>query len=1098
MKLPIAFLLLFGWLGLAPTMAQAQAGLSFVGAVRSRPALDDSGNVFNLADFGAVGNGLDDAGPALQRALDAMGEAGGGTLFVPAGRYAINTPVRKDFSGLAAEISILGVASLTPAPPPNSSGYILTRGLDLQSEFAPRTGAAAPSIKISGLESFLIQDVGFIGTPGVVTDAFITLALNNIRDARVKHCEFYGLSSLSAGGAIVQSVRSGLTIADSVFLGSTGNSGVYVPVVENIEWQNITVTNTVFVDYGQRPELWGKLDQAPPLSWITIGNAAAPEADSPRREAVIKDVFFDEGALFALASLPYRYTPASAPIDLVYVSGVYMNVSNLGTSGFYLYGIEQLLIEDSHYGWSHNADSAISLLRVKNAILDRVECSASADRIRADAATGSLTIIDSVYNHLDSLAQTTRVITTNNADEDAVQYVRRQFSELSGHAPDPAAHFFWSDQVFGCTGDVACENTKRTALQDYLKTSPQEKFRLSGRIVEDNGAGMPGITVTLAGSQNVTTETDAAGDYEFSSLPTSGIYSVLLSRTNYTLRPERDELVTPDADRVFNAVGTLSRHTIQGRMVDATGNSIPNVTISLSGSQQRTTTSDNNGSFSFADVPSEGDYTVTPTLIGLSFNPSSATYDHLDADQYAAYVASAAASQSLSGRVTETGGNALGGVIVSLSGSESGTATTDANGDYSFTVFAGGNYTITPEKTNYLFAPAGASFGALSGNQLADFQGAQQTTVEFSANSYTVTEGTKTIAISVIRSGNTEGNTEVVYLAKDGTADQRSDIIPVIGRLTFTAGETSKSFLVFITDDVLVEPEESLTLELSDVVGAGLGNNRSAILNILDNDSDPAAPNPIDDPQFFVRQHYRDFLNRPPDAAGLDFWSKQISSCGADAACLADRRMNVSAAFFLSIEFQQTGFLVYRLYETSYGEMPRHFDEFLLDTRTIAAGVVVNAPGWEQLLAANTTQFLERFVTRSQFINAYPVSLTPAEFVNVLNNNAGGLLPAGDIDSAIAEFAGAATSEATDARARVLRRVAENPAFSERQLNPAFVLMQYFGYLQRNPSEAPDENLDGYSFWLNKLLEFNGDFRSAEMVKSFLVSGEYRSRFGAP
>jgi hypothetical protein len=79
-----------------------------------------------------------------------------------------------------------------------------------------------------------------------------------------------------------------------------------------------------------------------------------------------------------------------------------------------------------------------------------------------------------------------------------------------------------------------------------------------------------------------------------------------------------------------------------------------------------------------------------------------------------------------------------------------------------------------------------------------------------------------------------------------------------------------------------------------------------------------------------------------------------------------------------------------------------------------------------------------------------------------------------------------------------LRRIAENETFSRHQLNPAFVLLQYFGYLQRNPDETPDTNLDGYNFWLTKLDEFEGDFRRAEMVKSFLLSGEYRGRFGAP
>jgi hypothetical protein len=77
-----------------------------------------------------------------------------------------------------------------------------------------------------------------------------------------------------------------------------------------------------------------------------------------------------------------------------------------------------------------------------------------------------------------------------------------------------------------------------------------------------------------------------------------------------------------------------------------------------------------------------------------------------------------------------------------------------------------------------------------------------------------------------------------------------------------------------------------------------------------------------------------------------------------------------------------------------------------------------------------------------------------------------------------------------------LRRVAENSALERAEFNRAFVLAQYFGYLRRNPDDAPDNNLDGYNFWLNKLNQFDGNFINAEMVKAFIDSGEYRSRFG--
>ncbi len=84
----------------------------------------------------------------------------------------------------------------------------------------------------------------------------------------------------------------------------------------------------------------------------------------------------------------------------------------------------------------------------------------------------------------------------------------------------------------------------------------------------------------------------------------------------------------------------------------------------------------------------------------------------------------------------------------------------------------------------------------------------------------------------------------------------------------------------------------------------------------------------------------------------------------------------------------------------------------------------------------------------------------------------------------------------TETRATVLRKVAENDAFTKKEFNPAFVLMQYFGYLRRNPDDAPDNNLDGYNFWLKKLNDFNGDYIKAEMVRSFILSSEYRKRFG--
>jgi hypothetical protein len=121
--------------------------------------------------------------------------------------------------------------------------------------------------------------------------------------------------------------------------------------------------------------------------------------------------------------------------------------------------------------------------------------------------------------------------------------------------------------------------------------------------------------------------------------------------------------------------------------------------------------------------------------------------------------------------------------------------------------------------------------------------------------------------------------------------------------------------------------------------------------------------------------------------------------------------------------------------------------------------------------------------------------MSPADFVDHLFANTGVTPVAADRTVAINEFGAASTAADEAARGRALRRVAENSALARQEFNQAFVLMQYFGYLRRDPNSGPDRDLSGYNFWLEKLNSFQGNFRDAEMVKAFLVSGEYRGRF---
>jgi CSLREA domain-containing protein len=265
------------------------------------------------------------------------------------------------------------------------------------------------------------------------------------------------------------------------------------------------------------------------------------------------------------------------------------------------------------------------------------------------------------------------------------------------------------------------------------------------------------------------------------------------------------------------------------------------------------------------------------------------------------------------------------------------------------------------------------------------------------------------------------------------------------------------------------------------------------------------AGNPIDEASFFVKQQYFDFLNRQPDQSGWDFWAQQITSCGNDVQCIQVKRINTSGAFFLSIEFQQTGNLVYKMYKAGFGNLqgkPVAVDRapFLADTRQIQSTpvqIIVGQGNWQAQLEANKQAFALAFVQRSQFQAMY-ASMTASNYVAALFANAGVTPTAAETTAAINAFNGAGGGDA--GRAAALRSVAESNSVSNILFNEAFVLMQYFGYLQRNPYDPPESTLDysGYNFWLNKLNAFNGDYIAAEMVKAFISSAEYRQRFGPP
>lgn len=442
--------------------------------------------------------------------------------------------------------------------------------------------------------------------------------------------------------------------------------------------------------------------------------------------------------------------------------------------------------------------------------------------------------------------------------------------------------------------------------------------------------------------------------------------------------------------------------------------------------------------------------------------------------------------------------------------------------DGSNIVFASGSVTDETSVELFVMNANGTNPARLTANSELDWFPDWQriatppSQVQFFATTTAAFESVGTAAISVTRTGNTTGMASVGYATSDtaganncnavsSVASARCDYETAVGTVDFAPGETFKTITIALVDDAYAETDESFTVTLSNPRGSGVGLGAPAVgtVKISDNDT-VTGTNPLDntDAQFFVRQHYLDFLNRNPDPDGLAFWTNQITSCGSDQSCIDIRRINVSAAFFLSIEFQETGYLVYRMYKVAYNPpgipVPVRYDEFMADTQQIGKGVAVGVGDWEAQLEANKQLFAADLVVRLRFTQDHPTSRTPAQFVDDLYANAGVTPSPSERTSVINEFSGASTSADTSARARVLRRIADNSTLKQQELNKAFVLMQYFGYLRRNPFDPPEATLDfqGYNFWLNKLNQFNGNFVNAEMVKAFLVSGEYRHRFG--
>lgn len=224
----------------------------------------------------------------------------------------------------------------------------------------------------------------------------------------------------------------------------------------------------------------------------------------------------------------------------------------------------------------------------------------------------------------------------------------------------------------------------------------------------------------------------------------------------------------------------------------------------------------------------------------------------------------------------------------------------------------------------------------------------------------------------------------------------------------------------------------------------------------------------IDDADFFVFQHYVDFLNRMPEPGGYAGWQAVLNGC-VPVGPTCDR-IHVSGAFFQSSEFLERGYFAYRQYSVAFGRKP-DFNEFIPDLRRVSGFLDPT-----QLEAARVAM-INDFMARPAFVGIYG-GLNNGPFVDQLVTTAGVTLP--NKQALIDALNGGSMT-----KAQVFRQIMESTQVYDKYYNQAFVVMQYFGYLRRDPDAL-------YVNWI-QVLDETDDPR--HMINGFMNSAEYRNRF---
>jgi uncharacterized repeat protein (TIGR01451 family) len=695
------------------------------------------------------------------------------------------------------------------------------------------------------------------------------------------------------------------------------------------------------------------------------------------------------------------------------------------------------------------------------------------------------------------------------------------FNSYSPHwSPDGRSVVLMSQFEKICTvnldnTDLKCPNANNFSFFDITPSwqrlpnpnptptpTPVPTFSLSGKLTFNTAPAF--AEVELSGPVHARIVADVNGNYEFVNLP-AGQYTVTPLNIAYDFVPANRTVTITNANVTGqDFAGTFVTFTISGHIKDNNGNPLPGIKITIGspGAQGFILSTDVNGFYSVT-LQRGGTYSLTPdSITPYDILPRNKIIENLAANEVVDFVGMIVPTKVIAGRVVEAiSGQGIEGARVILSQGDAGSALTftDANGNFTF----GGrkmnqHYDVSVLDTQtFIFEPrlnfpgndsALIFIPSLTTDQNLTFTGSKRNTVQVTSATAAVNEGSGFIEIVVTRSGDRSSPARVNFATADtaglaacsvvnGKASERCDYGSTAGTLRFGTGEDHKSIFVPIINDANVEGNETFTFALSGPIGAQLSSTANVTVTIIDNDTTPATQNPIDGVEPFVTQQYIDFLGRLPDTVGFANWVATLNGCPNGGFGENDNpscdRVHVSAGFFLSDEFRGRGYWAYRFYEVGFDRRPL-YAEFVPDMGQVGGS---QSPQSELLSKALYT---DAFVTRSEFTNRYN-GLSNSAYVNALEQNAE--ITLGNKADLIAALDG---NQKT--RGQVLREIVESKAVEDKFFIRAFVAMQYFGYLRRDPDTV------GYNNWVTTLTNDPSNFR--HMIFGFLFSNEYRGRFG--